>query len=52
MKKIAAASSLFLLALGSGLLGQTVPLMGPFDEALAKAKQENKPILVDFFSYG
>lgn len=51
MKKLVALGG--LLALASIAMAQTAPfLSGPFDEALAQAKAENKPVLVDFFSGG
>jgi len=51
MKKITALAGLLLIA--SMATAQTARVMsGPFDEALAKAKKENKLILIDFFSGG
>ncbi len=51
MRKTAALAALFLLA--SFAAAQTVTVLkGPFDEALAEAKQKNKLILIDFFSSG
>ena len=51
MKKFAAFAGLLLVASFAAAQTATV-LTGPFDEALAKAKKENKLILVDFFSGG
>jgi len=51
MKKVAAFASLLLLAAFAAAQTATV-LSGPFDEALAKARKENKLILLDFFSSG
>ncbi|HOW84945.1 MAG TPA: hypothetical protein P5119_06275 [Candidatus Aminicenantes bacterium] len=51
MKKAAAFSSLLLLAAFAAAQTATV-LSGPFDEALAKARKENKLILLDFYSSG
>ncbi len=51
MKKLVAFAALVLLA--SFAAAQTAPfLTGPFDQALAQAKKENKLILVDFFQKG
>ncbi len=51
MRKLAPIVGLFLLA--SLTATQTATVMsGPFDQALARAKKENKLILVDFFSGG
>ena len=51
MKKLTAIAGLLLIA--SFDTAQTAKIMsGPFDEALAQAKKENKLILVDFFSSG
>jgi hypothetical protein len=51
MKKLTAFAGLLLVATFAAAQTATV-LTGPFDEALAKAKKENKLILVDFFSGG
>jgi hypothetical protein len=51
MKKLAAIAGLLLVASLAAAQTATV-LTGPFDEALAKAKKENKLILIDFFSGG
>jgi hypothetical protein len=51
MKKLAAFAGLLLIASFAAAQTATV-LTGPFDEALAKAKKENKLVLVDFFSSG
>jgi hypothetical protein len=51
MKKLAAIAGLLLVATFAAAQTATV-LSGPFDEALAKAKKENKLILLDFFSSG
>jgi hypothetical protein len=51
MKKLTALASLLLVATLAAAQTATV-LSGPFDEALAKAKKENKLVLVDFFSSG
>jgi hypothetical protein len=51
MKKLAAVAGLLLVASFAAAQTATV-LTGPFDEALAKAKKENKLILIDFFSGG
>ncbi len=51
MKKIAAFAGMVLIV--SLASAQTVKFMsGPFDEALAQAKKENKLLLVEFFSSG
>jgi hypothetical protein len=51
MKKLTAIASLLLVA--SFASAQTARVLtGPFDEALAQAKKENKLILIDFFSSG
>jgi hypothetical protein len=51
MKKPAAFVALLLLA--SFAAAQTaVFLTGPFDQALAQAKKENKLVLIDFFQKG
>ncbi len=52
MKRTFAFAGLLLLA--SFAAAQTVPafMTGPFDEALAQAKKQNKPVLIDFFSDG
>ena len=51
MKKLTAIAGFLLVATFAVAQTATV-LTGPFDEALAKAKKENKLILVDFFSSG
>ena len=51
MKKLTALASLLLVATLAAAQTATV-LSGPFDEALAKAKKENKLVLVDFYSSG
>jgi hypothetical protein len=51
MKKISALAGLLLIASFAAAQTATV-LTGPFDEALAKAKKENKLVLVDFYSSG
>jgi hypothetical protein len=51
MKKAAVFVSLLLVATFAAAQTATV-LSGPFDEALAKAKKENKLILLDFYSSG
>jgi len=48
MKK--ALTALCFLALASAASAQ-VFFTGTFEEALAKAKAENKKVLVDFYSY-
>jgi hypothetical protein len=51
MKRLTAFAGLLLVA--SFAAAQTATFMtGPFDEALAKAQKENKPILLDFYSSG
>ncbi len=51
MKKLGALAGLLLIA--SFAAAQTAPFMsGPFDEALARARKDNKLILLDFFSGG
>jgi hypothetical protein len=51
MKKITAFAGLLLIA--SLAAAQTAKFMsGPLDEALARAKKENKLVLIDFFSGG
>jgi hypothetical protein len=51
MKKLTAIAGLLLIA--SLASAQTAKVLtGPFDEALAQAKKENKLILIDFFSSG
>ncbi len=51
MKKLAPIAGLLLLA--SIATAQTAKVLsGPFEEALAQAKKENKLILIDFFSSG
>jgi len=51
MKKFTTLTGLFLIA---SLASAQTPtfLKGPFDEALALAKKQNKPILVDFHQRG
>jgi hypothetical protein len=51
MKKFSAIAGLLLVASFAAAQTATV-LTGPFDEALVKAKTENKLVLVDFFSSG
>jgi hypothetical protein len=51
MKKLTAFAGLLLVATFAAAQTATV-LSGPFDEALAKAKKENKLVLIDFFSSG
>jgi hypothetical protein len=51
MKKFAALAGLLLVASFAAAQTATV-LNGPFDEALAKAKKENKLVLIDFYSSG
>jgi hypothetical protein len=51
MKKLRVIAGLLLVATFAAAQTATV-LTGPFDEALAKAKKENKLVLVDFFSSG
>ena len=51
MKKLTALAGLLLVASFAAAQTATV-LTGPFDEALAKAKKENKLVLVDFYSSG
>ena len=51
MRKTAAFAGLLLLASLAAPQTATV-LKGPFDEALAEAKKNNKLILIDFFSSG
>jgi hypothetical protein len=51
MKKITTLAGLLLVASFAAAQTATV-LSGPFDEALAKAKKENKLVLVDFYSSG
>jgi hypothetical protein len=51
MKRTAVIAGLLLLA--SIATAQTAKVLsGPFEEALAQAKKENKLILIDFFSSG
>ena len=51
MKKITVLAGLVLIV--SIASAQSAKFMsGPFEEALAQAKKENKLILVDFFSSG
>jgi hypothetical protein len=51
MKKMTAIAGVLLMA--SLAAAQTANVLtGPFDEALAQAKKNNKLILVDFFSSG
>jgi Ca2+/H+ antiporter len=51
MKKLTAFAGLLLVATFAVAQTATV-LNGPLDEALAKAKKENKLVLIDFFSSG
>lgn len=51
MRKTAALAGLLFLASLAAAQTATI-LKGPFDEALAQAKQKNKLILIDFFSSG
>jgi uncharacterized lipoprotein YajG len=51
MKKLTAVAGLLLVASFAAAQTATV-LTGPFDEALAQAKKQNKLILIDFFSSG
>jgi hypothetical protein len=51
MKKLTAVAGLLLVATFAAAQTATV-LTGPFDEALAKAKKENKLVLIDFYSSG
>jgi hypothetical protein len=51
MKKLSVIAGLLLVATFAAAQTATV-LTGPFDEALAKAKKENKLVLVDFYSSG
>jgi len=51
MKKLTALAGLLLVASLAAAQTATV-LTGPFDEALAKARKENKLVLIDFFSSG
>lgn len=51
MKKLTAFTGLLLIASFAAAQTATV-LTGPFDEALAKAKKENKLVLIDFYSSG
>jgi len=51
MKKLTAMAGLLLVASWAAAQTATV-LSGPFDEAMAKARKENKLILIDFFSSG
>ena len=51
MKKFTAIAGLLLVASFAAAQTATV-LTGPFDEALAKAKKENKLVLIDFYSSG
>ena len=48
MKKTLTVSLVLVLAAAASA---QVFFQGTFDEALAKAKSENKKILVDFYSY-
>jgi hypothetical protein len=51
MKKLTAIAGLLLIA--SLASAQTAKVLtGPFDEALAQGKKQNKLILIDFFSSG
>jgi hypothetical protein len=51
MKKLTVIAGLLLIA--SFASAQTAKVLsGPFDEALAQAKKENKLVLIDFFSSG
>jgi hypothetical protein len=51
MKKFAVIAGLLLVASFAAAQTATV-LTGTFDEALAKAKKENKLVLIDFYSSG
>ncbi len=51
MKKLATIAGLLLVASFAAAQTATV-LTGSFDEALAKAKKENKLVLIDFYSSG
>jgi hypothetical protein len=51
MKRFASAIAFLLVAAAVPVLAQTW-ISGPFDGALAAAKKENKPILVDFTQKG
>ena len=51
MKKSIAIAGLLLVASLAAAQTATV-LTGSFDEALAKAKKENKLVLIDFYSSG
>jgi hypothetical protein len=51
MKKLTILAGVLLLALIASTQTPTF-LKGPFDEALAQAKKQNKPILVDFHQRG
>ncbi len=51
MKKLTALAGFLLVA--SFAVAQTATVLsGPFDEAMAKAKKENKLVLIDFYSSG
>ena len=51
MKKLTALAGLLLIA--SFATAQTAKFIsGPFDEALAQAKKENKLLLLEFFRSG
>ncbi|MCX6568985.1 MAG: hypothetical protein NT147_08065 [Candidatus Aminicenantes bacterium] len=51
MKKFAAIAGLLLVATFAAAQTATV-LTGSLDEALARAKKENKLVLIDFYSSG
>jgi hypothetical protein len=51
MKKLAALAGFLLIASMAWAQAPTF-LKGPFDEAMALAKKQNKPILVDFHQRG
>lgn len=50
MKKLLTLS--LLLVFASLAVGQVQFLQGPLDDAFAKAKDEGKMVLIDFFSDG
>lgn len=51
MNKRTSLAAAFLLMLASAAAGQTF-LQGPFAQALDQAKNQGKPVLIDFFSDG
>ena len=52
MKRFTVLAGLLVIASLASAQTTATFMSGPFDEALAKAKKENKLILLDFFSSG